>query len=48
MVQTRTMALLKQGSQSDTDMDISPRIPSVPTLTQTAHTEAGEITILAL
>ena len=48
MVQTRTMALLKQGSQSDTDMDISPRIPSVPALTEKAPTEAGEITILAL
>ena len=48
MVQTRTMALLRQGSQSDTDMDISPRITSVPAITETAHTEAGEITILAL
>ena len=48
MVQTRTMALLRQGSQSDTDMDISPRITSVPAITEKAHPEAGEITILAL
>ena len=42
------MALIRQGSLSDTDMDISPRITPVPAITNNAHTEAGEITILAL
>jgi len=42
------MALIRQGSQSDTDMDISPRITPVHEITDNTHTEPGEITILAL
>jgi hypothetical protein len=42
------MALIRQGSQSDTDMDISPRTTAIPEITYNTPTEAGEITILAL
>ena len=48
MVQTRTMALNRQESSGGSDMAISPRMTSIPAITNAAHTEGGEITALAL
>ena len=48
MVQTRKMAIQRQESSSGSDMAISPRINTTPTLTNTAHNQAAETNIVAL
>jgi hypothetical protein len=48
MVQTRNMAITRKDSTSGSDMDISPRINTVPALTTFAHNEEEETNILAL
>ena len=48
MVQTRNMLINRKDSTSGSDMDISPRIDTIPALTNFTHNEEEETNILAL
>jgi hypothetical protein len=42
------MAITRQESTSGSDMEITPRIQDIPTITNNAHNEEGETNVLAL
>jgi hypothetical protein len=42
------MAINRQESTSGSDMAITPRINTIPTITNNAHNDGGETNILAL
>jgi hypothetical protein len=42
------MAITRQESTSGSDMEITPRIQDIPTITTNAHNTEGETNVLAL
>ena len=48
MVQTRNMAITRQPSSSDVEMETSPRKVEIPEITNTPHNEQAENKIVAL